>query len=77
MANVKINGVSYNNVPSVQIPNASGSGNAVFFDASTATATAADIINGKVAFNGNGAVTGTLTTVSVSQNATTKVLTVS
>lgn len=37
MANVKINGVSYNNVPSVQIPNASGSGNAVFFDASTAT----------------------------------------
>ena len=77
MANVKINGVSYNNVPSVQIPLDAGGGNAVFFDTSTATATAADIVNGAVAYNANGAVTGSLTLVSVSQNSTTKVLTVS
>jgi hypothetical protein len=75
--NVKINGVTYSNVPSVQIPLAARGGNAVFFDTATATATAADIVNGKVAFNGNGSVTGALTLVSVSQNGSTKVLTVS
>lgn len=77
MANVRINGVSYSNVPSVSIPNSSGGGNANFFDTSTATVTAADIVNGKIAFNGNGSVTGTLTQVSVSQNSTTKILTIS
>ena len=77
MANVRINGVTYSDTPSVQIPLAEGSGNAVFYDTQTATATAADIVNGKVAFNGNGAVTGALTQVSVSQNPTTKILTIS
>ena len=77
MANVKINGVSYNNVPSVSIPLDAGGGNATFFDTGTATATAADIVSGVVAFNANGAVTGQLTLVSVSQNGTTKVLTIS
>ena len=77
MANVKINGVTYNNVPQIQVPLDSQNGNAVFYDTSTATATAADIVNGVVAYNANGAVTGSLTLVSVSQNSTTKVLTVS
>lgn len=77
MANVRINGVSYSNVPSVSIPNSSGGGNATFFDTATATATASDIASGKVAFNSNGAVTGSLTQVSVSQNSTTKILTIS
>lgn len=77
MANVRINGVVYSDTPSVQIPLAEGSGNAVFYETTTATATAADIVNGKTAYNGNGAVTGSLTLVSVSQNSTTKVLTVS
>ena len=77
MANVRINGVTYNDTPSVQIPLAEGGGNASFFDTTTATATAADIVNGKVAFNGNGSVTGSLTQVSVSQNSTTKILTIS
>jgi hypothetical protein len=77
MANVRINGVTYSDVPSVSIPDSSGEGNATFFDTATATATASDIASGKVAFNSNGAVTGSLTLVSVSQNPTTKVLTVS
>lgn len=77
MANILINGVTYSDVPSVNIPNSSGGGTATFFDASTATATASDIVSGKVAFNANGAVTGVLTTVSVSQNPTTKILTIS
>lgn len=77
MANVKINGVTYSNVPSVAIPNSSGGGNATFFDTSTATVTSADIVSGKIAFNGNGSVTGSLTQVSVSQNSTTKILTIS
>lgn len=76
MANVKINGVVYSNVPSVNIPKNEG-GNAVFFDTSTSTATSADIVNGKTAYNANGAVVGTLTQVSVSQNSSTKVLTIS
>ena len=77
MANVRINGVTYSDVPSVSIPNSSGGGNATFFDTATATATASDIASGKVAFNGNGAVTGSLTQVSVSLNSTTKILTIS
>ena len=77
MANVRVNGVTYSDVPSVSIPLSSGGGNASFYDTATATATAADIVNGKVAFNGNGSVTGTLTQVSVSQNQTTKNLTIS
>ena len=76
MANVKINGVTYSNVPSVNIPKDAG-GTAVFHDTSTATATANDIVSGKIAYNANGAVTGTLTQVFVSQNSTTKVLTIS
>lgn len=35
--NVKINGVTYSDVPSVEIPLATGSGNAEFFDTSDAT----------------------------------------
>lgn len=77
MANVRINGVTYSDVPSVNMPNSQGTGNATFFDTSTATATAGDIVAGKVAFNGNGAVTGSMTQVSVSQNPTTKILTIS
>lgn len=75
--NVKINGVTYSNVPSVEIPLDAGGGNAKFFDTSSSTATSSDIVSGKVAFNGNGSVSGELTLVSVSQNGTTKVVTIS
>lgn len=75
--NVKVNGVTYSNVPSVQIPLDAGGGNATFYDTSAATATASDIVSGKTAYNANGAVSGSLTLVSVSQNGTTKILTIS
>ena len=75
--NVRVNGVVYSNVPQVQIPLDSQNGNAVFYDTADATATAGDIVSGKVAYNANGAVNGSLTIVSVSQNGTTKVLTIS
>ena len=46
--NVKINGISYSNVPSVEIPLATGSGNAEFYDTSDAT-----LDNGNKMLSGN------------------------
>ena len=77
MANIQINGVSYSDVPSIEVPNAGAPGTASFFDTSSSTATAGDIVSGKVAYNANGSVVGSLTQVSVSQNSTTKVVTIS
>lgn len=74
--NVIINSVTYQAVPSVTIPK-SGGGNAVFFDTADATATAANTLAGIVGYNSSGKFTGQLTTVSVSQDSTTKVLTIS
>jgi len=51
--NVVINGVTYQNVPEVDIPK-SGSGTAKFYDTSGATATADDILSGKSAFGASG-----------------------
>ena len=59
--NVKINGVTYESVPQVSIPLANGDGTADFYDTSTATSTAADILTGKTAFIGAGSVVGTMT----------------
>lgn len=74
--NVIINSVTYQAVPSVTIPK-SGGGNAVFYDTADATATAANTLAGIVGYNSSGKYTGSLTTVSVSQDGTTKVLTIS
>ena len=57
--NVVINGVTYSNVPEVDIPK-SGSGTAKFYDTASADASAGDILNGKIAFNGSGSVTGNM-----------------
>lgn len=46
--NVVINGVTYQNVPEVDIPK-SGSGTAKFYDTSGADAAAGDILSGKSA----------------------------
>lgn len=69
--NVIINGVTYQNVPQVEIPLSSGSGNAVFYDTTDGTASAGDVLSGKTAYSSglitgsmtnNGAVSGTIST---------------
>lgn len=58
--NVKINGVTYQNVPEVDIPLATGGGTAKFYDTAGATAEAADVLSGETAFGANGAITGSM-----------------
>lgn len=74
---VSINGVTYPNVPSVNIPLSSGSGNATFYETSDADIDASKVLQGYKGFGTSGLVTGTLTTVNVSQDSTTKVLSIS
>lgn len=57
---VKINGVTYDSVPKVEIPLSSGSGNAAYWDTTGATAAADNILTGKTAFGAAGSVTGTM-----------------
>lgn len=57
--NVKINGVTYSDVPSVQIPKAT-SGTAVFYDTSGSDVTVGDILSGKKAFGSSGELTGNM-----------------
>ena len=54
---VVINGVTYADVPEVDIPKAGG-GTAKFHDASNATASSADVLDGKVFVGANGEDTG-------------------
>lgn len=58
---IKINGVTYESVPQVSIPLSQGEGTAEFYDTTPATAVSADILTGKTAFLGAGAVTGSMT----------------
>lgn len=57
--NVIINGVTYANVPEVDIPK-SGGGTAKFYDTAGATASAGDILTGKSAFGASGSVSGSM-----------------
>lgn len=57
--NVVINGVTYNNVPSVNIPK-SGSGTAIFWDTTGADTAAEDVLTGKTAFGPAGAINGSM-----------------
>lgn len=57
--NVIINGVTYSNVPEVDIPK-SGGGTAKFFDTAGATASASDILTGKSAYGASGSVSGSM-----------------
>ena len=58
--NVVINGVTYQNVPEVDIPK-SGSGTAKFYDTASADAAQGDILSGKKAYGANGELTGSMT----------------
>lgn len=69
--NVKINGVTYDAVPQVSIPNASGGGNALFYDTSGATVSAGDVKSGKTFYGANGQDTGTLADASLSSTSIT------
>lgn len=73
--NVVINSVTYTNVPSVSIP-LQGGGTASFVDTTDANAAAGEILSGKTAYVNSTKVTGTLTVPTVSQDSTTKVLTI-
>ena len=57
--NVIINGVTYQNVPEVDIPK-SGGGTAKFFDTASADVTSGDLLTGKTAFNASGSVSGSM-----------------
>lgn len=56
---VVINSVTYQNVPSVQIPK-SGSGTATFYDSSECDIVAGDILSGKKGIGPSGEVTGNI-----------------
>lgn len=58
--NVIINGVTYSNVPEVDIPK-SGGGSAKFYDTSTSDASASNILDGKKAYGASGELTGSMT----------------
>lgn len=75
--NVIINGASYNAVPYVQIPLAAGGGNAVFYETSDATAASANILSGYTAYGASGKINGSATVPTISQDGSTKVLTIS
>ena len=57
--NVIINGVTYSDVPEVDIPK-SGGGTAKFYDTAGATLSAGDLLTDKTAFGANGSVSGSM-----------------
>lgn len=57
--NVIINGVTYSNVPEVDIPK-SGGGTAKFYDTASANVSATDILTGKTAYGSSGSVNGSM-----------------
>ena len=57
--NCVINGITYSNVPEVDIPK-SGGGTAKFYDTSGSSAGAGDILTGKKAFGASGEINGSM-----------------
>lgn len=57
--NVIINGVTYSNVPEVDISK-SGGGTAKFYDTASADIAAADVLTGKTAYGSSGVVNGSM-----------------
>lgn len=59
MANIIINGATYNGVSSIESPLAAGGGNAVFPDTSDADAVVGDVYTGKTCYVNGSKITGT------------------
>lgn len=57
--NVIINGVTYQSVPEVDIPN-SGGGTAKFYDTASADVTSGDVLTEKTAFGSSGLISGSM-----------------
>lgn len=57
--NVVINGVTYSEVPEVDIPK-SGGGTAKFYDTASANITAGDVLTGKTAYGASGSISGSM-----------------
>ena len=57
--NVIINGVTYSNVPEVDIPK-QGGGTSKFYDTSTADIANTDVLTGKTAFGASGSISGSM-----------------
>lgn len=57
--NVIINGVTYQNVPEVDIPK-NGGGTAKFYDTASGDLAAGDLLTGKTAFGASGSVSGSM-----------------
>ena len=71
--NVVINGVVYQEVPQVEIPLSGGSGDAVFYDTTGATADASKVLAGETVYGANGLETGSMVNNgAVNQAITTK-----
>ena len=73
---VMINGVIYYVAPSFRAPLSGGNGYAVFYETSGADIDASKVLQGYKGYGPNGLVTGTATQPQVSQDSTTKVLTI-
>lgn len=58
--NLKINGVTYESVPEVDIPLADGGGTAKYYDTDGDTAAAGDVLTGKTLHSSEGAIVGTM-----------------
>ena len=76
--NVIINGVTYQSVPEVDIPK-SGGGTAKFHDVSDASLNSnSQLLNGVTAYGANGTkYTGNVTLPTISQDSTSKILSIS
>lgn len=57
---VKINGVTYESVPEIDIPLSTGEGSAKFYDTSGASGAAGDVLSGKTFFGVSGPMTGSM-----------------
>ena len=57
---VKINEVTYENVPKIEVPLSEGTGNAEFWDTTCATGAAENVLEGKSVFGAAGALAGTM-----------------